>query len=34
MNDERIKGYVQEILSDEKFLPAQGDTNPTAPAGP
>ncbi len=34
MNDERIKGYVQEILSDEKLLPAEGDTNPTAPAGP
>ena len=27
MNDERIKGYVQEILSDEKRLPASNETH-------
>jgi cell division protein FtsB len=31
MNDERIKGYVQEILSDEKLLPAEGDTTAATP---
>ena len=30
LNDERIKGYVAEILSDEKRLP--GPENPPAPA--
>lgn len=27
MNDERIKGYVQEILSDEKRLPASSEAH-------
>lgn len=31
MNDERIKGYIQEILSDEKQLPAANET-PALPA--
>jgi hypothetical protein len=25
MNDERIKGYIQELMAEEKFLPAPGD---------
>jgi hypothetical protein len=33
MNDERIKGYIQEILADEKHLPNVGD-NHNAPALP
>ena len=28
MNDDRIKGYVEEILSDEKRLPASTDSHP------
>jgi cell division protein FtsB len=33
MNDERIKGYIQEIISDEKLLPAP-ETSATATAQP
>ena len=33
MNDERIKGYIQEILSDEKHLPNPGE-NHSVPALP
>ena len=29
MNDERIKGYIQEILSDEKHLPAPAEPSQT-----
>ena len=31
MNDERIKGYIQEILSDEKLLPAAGENAAATP---
>ena len=29
MNDERIKGYIQEIMADEKQLPAVQDSHPS-----
>ena len=35
LNDERIKGYVAEIIGDEKLLPSQGGNHdrPALPAG-
>ena len=34
LNDERIKGYVAEILADEKRLPGRSDDQPERPALP
>ena len=34
LNDERIKGYVAEILADEKRLPGRSDDGPDRPALP
>ncbi len=31
MNDERIKGYIQELMNEEKFLPAPGEASTATP---